>query len=354
MGLPTKTMHGNAQKKLEKVASLIKEKKVNQICVMVGAGISTAAGIPDFRSPKTGIYNNLQRFNLPYAEAVFDLSYFRKNPRPFYELAYELMPEKFRPTYTHYFIRLLHDKGLLKRCYTQNIDTLERLAGIPEDLLVEAHGSFQYSRCIECYEMSDTEYVRSCIKQKQVPQCVHCKGFVKPMITFYGEGLPSRFFEEMEDDTTNCDMALVLGTSLLVHPFAELPEIVPDSCERVLINREIAGDFGERKNDTIVLGDCEVHIRSLCEMLGWSEDLDKLATPDIDTIAEEIAQLSVKTETDDKQKDEEKNNKTQKEHSYSSTEQADDQKEAKKTGATSASSSSKAEKPISQGSGNKK
>ncbi|WBW72589.1 histone deacetylase, Sirtuin family, NAD-dependent Hst2 [Schizosaccharomyces osmophilus] len=349
MGLSTRSVHGNAQKKLEKIASLIKENKVNQICVMAGAGISTAAGIPDFRSPKTGIYNNLQRFNLPYAEAVFDLSYFQKNPRPFYELAYELLPEKFRPTYTHYFIRLLHDKGLLKRCYTQNIDTLERLAGVPEELLVEAHGSFQYSRCIECYEMSDTEYVRSCIKQKQVPQCVHCKGFVKPMITFYGEGLPSRFFEEMEDDTENCDMALVLGTSLLVHPFAELPEIVPDKCERVLINREIAGDFGERKNDIIVLGDCETQIRSLCEMLGWSEELDKLASPDIDTLAEEIAQLSVQNKANNSSKDEEKSTEEQKEEPSSSpAEQIADQNETNVTRATSASSSPKEEKPVSQ------
>lgn len=143
---------------------------------MVGAGISTAAGIPDFRSPETGIYNNLQRFNLPYAEAVFDLSYFRKNPRPFYELAHELMPEKYRPTYTHYFIRLLHDKRLLQKCYTQNIDTLERLAGVPDKALIEAHGSFQYSRCIECYEMVRIVFEKVKVKKQKLVLLTENKG----------------------------------------------------------------------------------------------------------------------------------------------------------------------------------
>jgi NAD-dependent SIR2 family protein deacetylase len=107
-----------------------------------GAGISTSAGIPDFRSPETGLYANLARLNLPYAEAVFDISYFREKPEPFYMLAQELYPGKFRPTITHSFIALLHKKGLLLKLFTQNIDCLEREAGVPGDSIIEAHGSF--------------------------------------------------------------------------------------------------------------------------------------------------------------------------------------------------------------------
>lgn len=107
-----------------------------------GAGISTSAGIPDFRSPDTGLYANLARLNLPYPEAVFDIAFFRNNPEPFYALAQELYPGKFRPTITHSFTHLLHQKGLLLKLFTQNIDCLEREAGVPGDKIIEAHGSF--------------------------------------------------------------------------------------------------------------------------------------------------------------------------------------------------------------------
>ena len=80
--------------------------------------------------------------NLPHPEAVFELSFFRENPLPFYTLAQELYPGKYRPTITHSFINLLHQKGLLLKLFTQNIDCLEREAGVPGDKIIEAHGSF--------------------------------------------------------------------------------------------------------------------------------------------------------------------------------------------------------------------
>lgn len=100
---------------------------------LCGAGISVSAGIPDFRTPGTGLYDNLQKFALPYPEAVFELRYFQKHPEAFYQLARELMPGAYKPTATHHFIRLLHDRGQLLRCYTQNIDSLEAAAGLPTD-----------------------------------------------------------------------------------------------------------------------------------------------------------------------------------------------------------------------------
>jgi NAD-dependent deacetylase sirtuin 2 len=121
------------------------------IVTMVGAGISTSAGIPDFRSD-SGLYNNLAAYKLPYPEAIFELDYFRENPQPFFRLAKELYPGTFLPTPSHYFCKLLQDKGLLLRHYTQNIDTLERIAGIDESKLVEAHGTFHSNHCIDCHK----------------------------------------------------------------------------------------------------------------------------------------------------------------------------------------------------------
>ncbi|KAG0272274.1 NAD-dependent protein deacetylase sirtuin-2 [Linnemannia exigua] len=178
---------------IESVAEFINNGSAKNIIVMSGAGISTAAGIKDFRSPGTGLYDDLERFNLPYPEAVFDISFFKDNPDPFYRLAKELLPGRYRPTFTHYLLPLLAKKGLLLRSYTQNIDMLERLTGLDEELLVEAHGSFATSECIECNELCDNAIVRKHILKGDIPHCKKCKGLVKPTITFFGENLPDRF-----------------------------------------------------------------------------------------------------------------------------------------------------------------
>lgn len=106
----------NAKKKFtyEQLVEGLREGKFKKICVITGAGISVAAGIPDFRSPKTGLYDNLQQYNLPRPESMFDIEYFQEKPEAFYHLAKEFMDlKKYMPTPAHHFIKLLDDKGLL-------------------------------------------------------------------------------------------------------------------------------------------------------------------------------------------------------------------------------------------------
>ncbi|XP_033371237.1 NAD-dependent protein deacetylase sirtuin-3, mitochondrial isoform X3 [Parus major] len=140
---------GKQKLTLKDVAELLRKKECRRVVVMAGAGISTPSGIPDFRSfptssilgsclqplsatpcphrsPGSGLYNNLEQYDIPYPEAIFELRYFFINPKPFFTLAKELYPGNYRPNSAHYFLRLLHDKGLLLRLYTQNIDGLER------------------------------------------------------------------------------------------------------------------------------------------------------------------------------------------------------------------------------------
>ena len=101
----------------------------------------------------------------------------------------ELYPGKYRPTLTHSFIKLLSDKGLLGLCFTQNIDTLERRAGIPAGKIIEAHGSFATQHCIECKRpFSDTE-MKEVVEEGRIPKCKSCKGLVKPDIVFFGESV---------------------------------------------------------------------------------------------------------------------------------------------------------------------
>ncbi|KAL9944023.1 Sir2 histone deacetylase Hst2 [Verticillium nonalfalfae] len=263
---------------LKAVADYIKEGKAERIVVMTGAGISTAAGIPDFRSPGTGLYANLARLKLPYAEAVFDIDYFQKHPEPFYCLAKELYPGRFHPTVSHAFIALLAQKGLLLMNFTQNIDCLERSAGVPSDLIIEAHGSFATQRCIACQAPFPDDAMRRHVLDEVVPRCADeaCSGgLVKPDIVFFGEALPARF----RDNThlaARADLVVVLGTSLSVYPFAGLPEHARPGVPRLLLNRERVGRVGQRADDVVELGACDDGVRKLAALLGWGDELEAL------------------------------------------------------------------------------
>ncbi|KJA23224.1 hypothetical protein HYPSUDRAFT_40027 [Hypholoma sublateritium FD-334 SS-4] len=264
-----------AARDISSVAGYMKSKDCKNVMMMLGAGVSTSAGIPDFRSPETGLYSNLARLNLPHPEAVFEINFFRRNPVPFYTLAHELYPGKFRPTITHSFIRLLAEKGLLHTCFTQNIDTLERRAGVPEEKIIEAHGSFATQRCIDCSETFDDNDMKRHILQKKIARCVSCGGYVKPDIVFFGEALPEIFIRAVPN-LRKADLLIVMGTSLTVQPFASLAERVDDSCPRVLINLDHVGSFGSRSDDVALLGKCDEVVRDLCKELGWDDELNQL------------------------------------------------------------------------------
>ncbi|KAL2133870.1 hypothetical protein VTI74DRAFT_1542 [Chaetomium olivicolor] len=267
-----------SERSLTAVADYIKSGRARRIVVMTGAGISTAAGIPDFRSPETGLYANLAALDLPEPEAVFDLSFFRANPRPFYALAKELYPGvRYRPTISHVFIALLARKGLLHMLFTQNIDCLERAAGVPPDRIVEAHGSFASQRCIDCKQPFDAGKMREFVDRGEVPRCERegCGGLVKPDIVFFGEQLPKAFFDRMPM-TADADLMLVMGTSLQVHPFAGLPNMADEDVPRVLFNLERVGSFGTQADDVMVLGDCDEGVRKLADELGWRDELEKM------------------------------------------------------------------------------
>ncbi|XP_044902455.1 NAD-dependent protein deacetylase sirtuin-2 isoform X6 [Felis catus] len=307
---------------LEGVTRYMQSERCRRVICLVGAGISTSAGIPDFRSPSTGLYANLEKYRLPYPEAIFEIGYFKKHPEPFFALAKELYPGQFKPTVCHYFIRLLKEKGLLLRCYTQNIDTLERVAGLEPEDLVEAHGTFYTSHCTSA--LCRREYTLSWMKgvetlkaraatttldspvleaqdpiaqkifSEVTPKCEKCQSVVKPDIVFFGENLPARFFSCMQSDFLKVDLLLIMGTSLQVQPFASLIGKAPLSTPRLLINKEKTGqtdpflgmmmglgggmDFDSKKayRDVAWLGDCDQGCLALADLLGWKKELEDL------------------------------------------------------------------------------
>jgi NAD-dependent histone deacetylase SIR2 len=255
------------------VAEFIKASECKKIFVMVGAGLSVAAGIPDFRSPETGLYANLERFDLPYPEAIFELSFFRERPEAFYAFAKDFDPSVFRPTLAHSFLNLLHKKGRLELCFTQNIDGLERRTGLPEHKLVEAHGTIATAHCTDCHAAYETDKLWDQIRTGDLAHCERCDAIVKPDIVFFGESLPARFATSAPL-LRSADLLLILGTSLKVWPFAGLTRFVGRGCPRVLINLEEAGDIGTQPNDALCLGKCDDVVRELCRELGWEAELD--------------------------------------------------------------------------------
>ncbi|OHT09892.1 transcriptional regulator, Sir2 family protein [Tritrichomonas foetus] len=290
---------------IEGIADYIKNGKAKKIVLMTGAGISVGAGIPDFRSIGTGLYSQLEKYHLPNPTDVFTLSYFDEHPEPFFDLVGSLLPGNSKPTAVHYFGKLLDQKGLLLRQFTQNIDGLERTAGIPPDHIVESHGTFFTAHCRKCNHEYELEDIRADLQTGKVLHCKEegCDGIVKPDVVFFQENLPNRFRECARTDLGAADLLIIIGTSLKVYPFAGLTAMVKDDVPRVLINNDKVAQYSEEvevidgveykvqpKNfrallrydhatnsrDVYLGGDCQETIKQLAELLGWKDELDAL------------------------------------------------------------------------------
>ncbi|KAF4106156.1 hypothetical protein G5714_013818 [Onychostoma macrolepis] len=252
---------------LEDVVRLLNERK--KILVLTGAGVSVSCGIPDFRS-RDGIYARLAVDfpDLPDPQAMFDIDYFRRDPRPFFKFAKEIYPGQFQPSPCHRFISMLDKKGRLLRNYTQNIDTLEQVAGIQK--IIQCHGSFATASCLVCKHKVDCEAIREDIFNQVVPHCPRCPSDVpyaimKPDIVFFGENLPEFFHRAMKQDKDEVDLLIVIGSSLKVRPVALIPSSIPHDVPQVLINRE---PLPHLNFDVELLGDCDVIVNELCHRLG--------------------------------------------------------------------------------------
>ncbi|CDF39244.1 unnamed protein product [Chondrus crispus] len=273
------------------VAKLIDDAR--NIVVLTGAGVSVSCGIPDFRS-KGGLYDAvLERFGLEDPQAIFDLEEFKMDPTLFYSFAKDVMPSNdLRPSPTHRFIAELEARGKLLRNYSQNIDGLERRAGVSEERVILCHGSFLTATCMRasCRASICGSEIAVEVAAGTVPlcrKCVHGKkrssskkkddsddddgmdacsmGVLKPDIVFFGENLPKRVRDNLETDALRADLVLVLGTSLQVSPVARIPQYFHDQVPRILVNRELVTyDF-----DVELLGNCDSVVAELRKALSW-------------------------------------------------------------------------------------
>ena len=228
--------------KYNEFISLFKNNFFKKIIFMVGAGISTTAGIPDFRS-KTGLFKQLQeKYNMQSPEEFFEISTFLENPNFFYEFCKIFDLSKIKPTLTHKFISFLTKKNIVKYIFTQNIDGLELKAKINTEKIIFAHGTFSKGHCPQCKREIDIEEINKCINEGKIKYCEICNGPCKPKIVFYGEPLPEEFFQK-GNDCFDADLIIIMGTSLQVHPFASLPIVTNQECWKVVFNMTNVGKF---------------------------------------------------------------------------------------------------------------
>ncbi len=221
------------QKKGEKMQEITELKKmiddVDSIVVFTGAGVSTDSGLKDFRS-KDGIYNIKLDYNKS-PEYMLSRNCFYNETNLFYDFYWKYMiPNKVKPNITHKYLKKLEDNGKLKAIVTQNIDGLHTLAGNKN--VYEIHGTIYKNHCIKCGK----EYELNYLKKNGIPQC-ECGGIIKPDVVLYGESLPNDIYEEAIKEIINCDMLMILGTSLTVYPASDLVNYFRGKY-LVIINRE--------------------------------------------------------------------------------------------------------------------
>ena len=202
-----------------------------RVVALTGAGISTAAGIPDFRGPK-GLYVT-RRYD---PETIFDIAVFRRNPAPFYEFTRDFLGviHTLEPTVTHHFLARLEEEGRLNAVVTQNIDSLHQKAG--SERVISVHGDYWTSHCLGCSREYALDQMETMVRETEVPKCA-CGGVIKPDVVFYGEAV--RDLGKAGEEVAGSDLLLVLGSTLLVYPAAFLPEQAGGAV--VVVNRGEVG-----------------------------------------------------------------------------------------------------------------
>ena len=310
----------------DEMADFLKSPLCKSIIVLAGAGMSVSSGIPDFRSAGVGLYDTLRPELLTASEMeqelirdeptlALDKGMFLRNPLPMLELKRSFIlgthESRWKATLAHRFVELLHSKlGKLTRLYTQNIDGLElQCRNLPKDKVVTVHGSMGRAACELCEtEVDFDEFcgsIRSSIKdisgmdteapaESKPIYCEACNNpTVKPTIVLFRGSMPMEFHSRTAEDLPDCDLLIIMGTSLTVAPANSLVYRVPPTSLRMVMNNQRVGvrlgiDYSENSiRDVFAEGHSDEVCLDLAEKMGWLDDLALI----IDEMPESSAQL---------------------------------------------------------------
>ena len=221
------------ENKIKKLCQLISES--HKTLIFTGAGISTESGIPDFRSPG-GYWTE----NKPILfEKFINLESARRKA---WHMKFEIdkMMVGAKPNQGHKAITALIKKNLVHKVITQNIDGLHQLSGIPPELVIELHGNGTYAACLECEAKYELGPIKTAFLEKQIlPICNYCSGIVKTATISFGQPMPKISLVKAQIASTDCDLLIAIGSSLVVFPAANLVPLAKlHAAKVVIINRE--------------------------------------------------------------------------------------------------------------------
>lgn len=205
-------------------------KSAKCVVALTGAGISTSSGIPDFRSPESGLWDHIDPME------VATITAFKRNPQEFFDwirpLIQTIMTAKPNPA--HLALAQMEKHGPLQGIITQNIDVLHTKAG--SQTIYEVHGHMRDATCMHCLETFQTsDIMGQYLENGNIPQCPNCNGILKPNVILFGEILPVIILNRAKKLTQTCDVMIVAGSSLEVAPAGDLPMLAKYAGAQVII-----------------------------------------------------------------------------------------------------------------------
>jgi len=208
----------NLEALARKAAELIAAAR--KLVVFTGAGISTESGIPDFRSPG-GIWSRFDPEDFTYQKFTADPEARRKQWRM---LGEGHLTTDAEPNPAHYAIAELDSLGKLDCVITQNVDNLHHKAGVPAEKVFELHGNVQWAVCLSCGQRYPFEHIKARLAGgEEIPECEACGGMLKPDAVLFGEALPQEVLQEASQRSSESDLFIVVGSTLVVYPAAYMP-----------------------------------------------------------------------------------------------------------------------------------
>ena len=208
-----------------------------KILVFAGAGLSTESGIPDFRSPG-GVWDRYDPSDFYFQKIISD----EKAREKYWKMStefYGTMKDAV-PNIAHLAIKALEDRGKLLAIVTQNIDHLHHKAGNSPDKIIEIHGTAFSVSCLNCGKKYDRDEIEQRLMSGvKIPCCDECSGILKPDTISFGQAMPEDKMTQAIMHAGNCDLCIVLGSSLFVYPAASVPvHAVRNGARLMIINRD--------------------------------------------------------------------------------------------------------------------